>query len=333
MALELNIFGTIGSKDTETKDSVKTALDNAGGQDVIVNVSSSGGSVFDGLSIAGIISQYRGRTIGKGIGIVASAATLVLLAAKEKKMTKNSFFMLHSSWGGFEGNATDLERNVDLLKKLDDQMAEIYTTQIASKNKLIDGDRDKTLAYVKKMMAAETWLTAEQALEIGLIDEVIEENKQYSQLYDEAFAQIRAEATNFKNIPKQITSMASEKKTILQQMATWLGLKAEITDDVDSPELEPATETVEPTAEPKKEEDEVVEPSVDSKAVELEQKLEALNRQIEEKQKQLENVEAEIKAKINYKSEPKAEIKPEIGFTQDQITQASAFINSLINKN
>ena len=101
-------------------------------------------------------------------------------------------------------------------------------------------------------MAAETWLTADQAQEIGLIDDVVEENKQYSQLYDEAFAQIRAEATNFKNIPKQITSMASEKKTILQQMATWLGLKAEITDEAESPELETETETVEPTAEPEK---------------------------------------------------------------------------------
>ena len=336
MSVELNIFGTIGDKNTESKDSIQKALDNAGGQDVIINVSSSGGSVFEGLSIGGIISQYRGKTIAKGIGIVASAATLVLLAAREKKMTRNSFFMLHSSWGGFEGNAVVLLKNVDLLKKLDEQMAEIYTTQMQSKNKLVDGDREKTLAYVKKMMNEETWLTAEQALEMGFIDAILEENKtEYTDLYENAFAKVRAEATNFKNIPKQILSMASEKKNILQQMASWLGLKAEITDEQDSivedtkidSSEEPKDET---TVETK---DEVKEDEKDTKAKELEDKLEALTKKIEEKQKHLESVEAEIKAKINYKSEPKAEVAPEIGFTQDQIAQASAFINSLINKN
>lgn len=328
MAIELNIFGTIGAKDSETKDSVMAALSNAGGQDVIINVSSLGGSVFDGLSIAGIISQYGGKTIGKGIGIVASAATIILLAAKEKKMLKNSFFMLHNCWGGAEGNAMELERSVELLKKIDEQMAEIYTTQIESKGKLIDEDRNKTLEEVKRMMAMETWLTADEAAELGLIDGVMEEEKQYEEIYEETFAQIRAEAKNFKNIPKTIVTMAAEKKTILQQIAALFGMNAEFKEAVESQSGEaPALE------EAKVEEEKVeekAEAKTDTKESELEAKLADLQKKIESKQQELENVEAEIKAKINYKSEPKAEIKSEIGFTQDQITQASAFINSLI---
>jgi len=331
MAIELNIFGTIGARDSETKDSVKTALANAGGQDVIINVSSSGGSVFEGLSIAGIISQYAGKTIGKGIGIVASAATIILLAAKEKKMVKNSFFMLHNSWGGAEGNAVELERSVELLKKIDEQMAEIYTTQIESKGKLVDGDRSKTLSKVKKMMEVETWLTPEEATEIGLIDGVIEEEKQYEDIYEETFAKIRAEAKNFKNFPKTIVTMAAEKKTILQQIAALFGMSAEFKEDSAS-EKEAAPAAEEKKIEDEKKVEEKAEAKTDSKEAELEAKLADLQKKIESKQQELESVEAEIKAKINYKSEPKAEQKIESGFTQEQITQASAFINSLYQK-
>jgi ATP-dependent protease ClpP protease subunit len=336
MAIEINIFGTVGAKDSETKDSVKKALDNAGGQDVIVNVSSSGGSVFDGLSIAGIIEQYGGKTIGKGIGIVASAATIILLAAKEKKMVKNSFFMLHNSWGGAEGNAIELERSVELLKKIDEQMAEIYTTQIERKGKLVDGDRSKTLANVKKMMEVETWLTPEEATDLGLIDGVIEEEKQFETIYEETFAQVRAEAKNFKNIPKKIAAMASEKKTLLEQMAIWLGLKAEITDETEV-KAEAITEAKEEekVIEQKVEEEKVeekAEAKTDSRESEMEAKLADLQKKIENKQMELESVEAEIKAKINYKTEPKADQNVSSGFTQDQISQASAFINSLYTK-
>ena len=107
---ELNIFGTIGSKDTETKDSVKKALNEAGGQDVLINISSSGGSIIEGMAISEMIALYSGRTTTRGIGIVASAATIILMAGKRKEMTKNSFFMMHNSWGGVEGNVLNLKR-------------------------------------------------------------------------------------------------------------------------------------------------------------------------------------------------------------------------------
>lgn len=335
MSVELNIFGTIGGFDSENKDSVKAALVAAGGQDITINVSSSGGDVFEGLSIAGLISQYGGKTVGRGIGIVASAATLILLAAKEKKMVKNSFFMLHNSWGGATGNAAEMERSVELLKKVDEQMAEIYTAQIESKGKLIDGDRVKTLAKVKKMMEAETWLTPEEATEIGLIDGVIEEEKQYEAIYEETFAQIRAEANNFKNIPKKIVTMAAEKKSILQQIAALFGLNAEFKEE-EIPSLNAAAEEKKEEAvseeQVKEEKSPEAKTDVKSKEQELEEKLAKIQKQIDSKQAELETIEAEIKAKINYKSEPKAEQKVEVGFTQEQIAQASAFINSLIQK-
>jgi ATP-dependent protease ClpP protease subunit len=323
MMFELNIFGTIGSKDTETKDTVKKALNEAGGQDVLINISSSGGSIIEGMAISEMIALYAGKTTTRGIGIVASAATIILMAGKKKEMTKNSFFMMHNSWGGVEGNAMELEKTIELLKMFDEQMAAIYTAQLESKGKLIGGSKEKTLEEVKKMMAAETWFTADEALEMGFIDMICEEKKEDNSIYEETYAMIRAEA-KFKNIPNKIkNSMQVEKKTFLQQLANMFGFKAEITEQ----EVETAPVVEEKAEEPAVEVKEEV--KTDDKA-ELEAKIEALDRQLEEKQLKLEALEAEIQAKISYKSDVKAEKTAEIGFTQDQIVQASKFINSLI---
>lgn len=320
---EMNIFGVIGGKDTETKDTVKKQLKDAGGQDVLINISSSGGSIVEGMAISEMIALYHGKSTTRGIGIVASAATIILMAGKKKEMTKNSFFMIHNSWGGVEGNANDLEKTVMLLKMFDDQMAQIYTAQLESKGKLMYDDKDKTLEEIKKMMAAETWLTAEEALDMGFIDIIVEENKDEHKIYEETYAMIRAEA-RFKNIPNKIkNSMQVEKKTFLQQLAAMFGFKAEITEN----EVDEA-----PVAEDKAEEPAVVvkdDVKSDDKA-ELEAKIDALDKQLEEKQFKLEALEAEILAKMSYKSDVKAEKTAEIGFTQDQIIQASKFINSLI---
>jgi hypothetical protein len=275
------------------------------------------------MAISEMIALYPGKTTTRGIGIVASAATIILMAGKRKEMTKNSFFMMHNSWGGVEGNAMELEKTIELLKMFDDQMAQIYTAQLESKGKLIGGSKEKTLEEVKRMMSAETWFTAEEALEMGFIDMIVEEKKEDNPIYEEAYAMIRAEA-KFKNIPNKIkNSMQVEKKTFLQQLAKMFGFKAEITEN----EVEEATVVNEKAKEPEIEAKEEV--KSDDKA-DLEAKIEALDKQLEEKQLKLEALEAEILAKMSYKSDVKAEKTAEIGFTQDQILQASKFINSLI---
>lgn len=117
--------------------------------------------------------------------------------------------------------------------------------------------------------------------------------------------------------------MNVEKKTFLQQLANMFGFKAEITENVEAaPVVEEKAH--EQTVEAKEE------VKIDETA-ELKAKIEELDKQLEEKQLKLEALEAEIQAKISYKSDVKAENKTaEIGFTQDQILQASKFINSLI---
>jgi len=247
MALEYNILGSIA----KGKDTIQNFLNGAGRQDVVFNIASEGGSIFEGLAIAGIISEYAGQSTAKGIGIVASAATVIMLAADKKEMTKNSFFMIHNSSAAVDGNATELERTKELLEKVDEQMAAIYVSQIASKGKLIDGSFDKTSKKVKEMMDKETWLTAEEAKDMGFIDEVVENT---NALTMNPFQNMQNIAAQFKNVPTEIKNhfkMEKEnKKSIIQQIAHMFGFKAEISESGTEVSTETVTDQVAPIAEP-----------------------------------------------------------------------------------
>jgi hypothetical protein len=301
-----------------------------------------------------MISSYKGKTTAKGIGIVASAATVVFLAADEKVLTSNSFFMIHSAWSGAEGNAKQISKTVELLNRVDEQMVNIYTAQMESKGKLINNSIDETKAYIRNMMSEETWLTAEEAVDYGFADYIMDEAQipDYKN-YEAVFNKVRAES-KFKNIPKIKNSM-NDKKSLLQNIASVFGFKAEIVEEKDMTVIE----------EPKAEEMEIeIEKSFDDytpeekieyfrkKIAELEAEKEAMSTEmatmkeqvkslehgmkekevvIESMDKEMEEAKAKAFAKISYKSESSGtSVKNK--FTQDQIIQASTFIKSLLNK-
>ena len=227
---QIDIIGAIDSYSDANANNLRAQLETANGGDVTLNIASEGGSYFEGLTMASMISTYKGKTTAKGIGIVASAATVVFLAADEKILTKNSFFMIHSAWAGAEGNAKEISKTVELLSKVDEQMVNIYTAQMESKGKLINNSIEETKAYVKEMMQAETWLSAEEAVDYGFADYIMDEAQiQDYNTYAAVINKVRAES-KFKNIPKIKNSM-NDKKSLLQSIASVFGFKAEIVEE------------------------------------------------------------------------------------------------------
>ena len=355
---QIDIIGAIDSYSETDANNLKTQLETANGSDVTLNIASEGGSYFEGLTMASMISTYKGKTTAKGIGIVASAATVVFLAADEKILTKNSFFMIHSAWSGAQGNAKEISKTVELLSKVDEQMVNIYTAQMESKGKLINNSVDETKEYVKQMMQAETWLSAEEAVDLGFADYIMDEAQiQDYNTYAAVINKVRAES-KFKNIPKIKNSM-NDKKTLLQSIASVFGFKAEIVEEKDLTKIEePMSEgelEIEISQEEKDMESYTPEEKIayyKQKIAELEAEKEAMSTEmatmkekiksqedmmkekevvIEEKQKAMEEAQAHAFAKIAYKSENKGTaVKSK--FTQDQIVQASTFIKSLLNK-
>ena len=349
---QIDIIGAIDSYSDANANNLRAQLETANGGDVTLNIASEGGSYFEGLTMASMISTYKGKTTAKGIGIVASAATVVFLAADEKILTKNSFFMIHSAWAGAEGNAKEISKTVELLSKVDEQMVNIYTAQMESKGKLINNSVEETKAYVKEMMANETWLSAEEAVDYGFADYIMDEAQiQDYNTYAAVINKVRAES-KFKNIPKIKNSM-NDKKTLLQSLASVFGFKAEIVEEKDMTVIEePKAEEIEIE---KEFEDYTPEEKIDyykKMIAELEAEKEAMSTEmaamkdkiksaehdmkekeevLSQKEKMMEEAQAQAFAKIAYKSENKGTaVKSK--FTQDQIVQASTFIKSLLNK-
>ena len=166
--VSIDILGEI-SESVNSYNSVRTKINQANGQPINLTISSGGGSVTEGMGIADLVANYPEETTATGIGLVASIATVVLLAADKVKMTENAFMMIHRPWSYTMGNADELEATAELLDKMEAKLLDIYTASVLKRR----GYQNNLKEIITNMMAAETWLTAQEALEFGFIDEIV----------------------------------------------------------------------------------------------------------------------------------------------------------------
>ena len=164
----IDILGEI-SESVNSYNVVQREISNAKGKELNLIISSGGGSVTEGMAIADLIANYPEETTATGIGLVASIATVVLMSADKVKMTENAFMMIHRPWSYTMGNADELEATAELLDKMEAKLLEIYTASVIKRK----GSQDNLENKITEMMAAETWLTAQEALEFGFIDEIV----------------------------------------------------------------------------------------------------------------------------------------------------------------
>jgi ATP-dependent Clp protease protease subunit len=340
--IEFNILGTIDSFLESNKGELKTTLDTAEGKPIVFNIASEGGDFFEGLAMAELIAQYTGETTAKGVGLVASAATLIMMACDQKMMSANSYFMIHSAWTMVEGNADKMQKSLNLLNSIDEQMAKIYTDQIQSKEKLIKGSYEKTLEMVRQMMKNETWMTASEAMDLGFIDGVIEDSEiDGYKNYEAVMNKVRAQS-KFKNIPKlKNETVMNDKKTFLQQLATFFGMKAEYVEEVVEEKEMPASE-MEIEIE-KSFDDYTPEEKIDwykkriaeleSGMSEMESKMKEMAATMEMGEKKMEEAAAVALAKQqNYKVAAQTSNVQNSKYTKDQIKASNDLVKQLFKK-
>lgn len=342
LLMELDFIGVIEDGywgDTPSTSQVKGALDSGSGEEITLNIASEGGSVFEAFKIAALISNYKGKTVANGFGLVASAATLIMAACDDAKMTKGSFYMIHNSWTFAAGNKEQLEQEADLMGKIDDMMAEIYTNCIDKNGKLIEGNRDKTKKEVKKMMKAETWLTAQEALDFGLVNSIMEkEQPKEVTMQAQAFGRIRAQASNFKHIPNEIlnkTDMSTDKKSLFAKILGAFGftsedVKAEL-EAIEAPatpeakEVEaPATETPEASTDTSAENEEITA---------LKNELAEMKLKNEQMQASITSLEIKAKSKLPVTNEPKDETnKTTAVITAEMESEMNSYVKKAFGK-
>jgi ATP-dependent protease ClpP protease subunit len=129
-----------------------------------LHLNSLGGDVQGGINIANALRDQhsKGRTVETYVdGIAASIASVIAMAGSRVVMADNALMMIHDPWAGVTGNARDLRKAADVLDTMRDQ--QIITTYQWHSTKSAD--------ELTAMMEAETWLSADEAIEAGLATE------------------------------------------------------------------------------------------------------------------------------------------------------------------
>lgn len=143
-------------------------LENESSDPVKVFINSPGGDVDAGYAIYDMIRFVSCPVTIIGMGLVASAAALVLLAvpAERRIGLPNSSYLIHQPLSQMRGNATDIEIHTQWLENLKKKL-----------NTVISEATGKSLDQVEKDTDRDHWLTAEEAKEYGLISKIIKERK------------------------------------------------------------------------------------------------------------------------------------------------------------
>ena len=139
-------------------------LESESNEPVKLYINSPGGDVDAGYAIYDMIRFVKCPVIIIGMGLVASAAALVLLAvpAERRVGLPNSSYLIHQPLSQMRGNATEIEIHALQLEKIK-----------AKINKVISEATGKSLEQVAKDTDRDYWLNAEEALEYGLISKTV----------------------------------------------------------------------------------------------------------------------------------------------------------------
>lgn len=137
-------------------------------KDIQIYLNSPGGSVYAGLGIYDTM-QYIGSDVATiCTGMAASMAAVLLTAGEKGKRTAlpHSRVMIHQPMGGAEGQASDIEITTREILKLRDELYDIIAKHSGNPVERIRKDSDR-----------DYWMNAQQALEYGMIDEVLQRAK------------------------------------------------------------------------------------------------------------------------------------------------------------
>lgn len=161
----MSIFDDIGMWGVSASSFIADLRNQKG--PLTVEISSLGGSVFEGVAIYNALRNYakaEGNSLTVMVmGVAASIASVIAMAGDRIVMPANTYMMVHKPWGGLAGNADEMRDYADLLDKIESSLVGTYMARTG-----------KTEDEIKSMLEKDTWLTAEEAVAQGFADEVVE---------------------------------------------------------------------------------------------------------------------------------------------------------------
>jgi len=143
-------------------------LDSVDGTDITMHIDSPGGSVKSGLSMVDVMDYIKADIRTVNTGMAASMGSILLGAGTKGKRSslKHSTTMLHQSSGGFSGNIQDAEVDWAEWQKVNHELFVLLGKYCGKKPD-----------QVKKDATRDFWLSAEEAVKYGIIDEIVKSKK------------------------------------------------------------------------------------------------------------------------------------------------------------
>lgn len=160
-------------------------------KNIRVRMNSGGGEVMEGLAIYNVLREHGAKVEVEVIGVAASMASVIAMAADVITMAPSAFMMVHNPWSIVAGDGDDLRDAAAFLDKLRDSLAGIYSVRTK-----------RPKEEIAALMNAETWLTADEAVEQGFADRVAPPKKADRAAQAMAFASL----VDFTNVPEALRS-------------------------------------------------------------------------------------------------------------------------------
>jgi ATP-dependent Clp protease protease subunit len=141
---------------------VEAQIEAAKGEELEIEINSGGGDVYAGSDIYTALKGYAGNVTTKIVGLAASAASVIAMAGKKTMISPTAQLMIHNVWSWAVGDYRDLEHEADVLKGWNKSIANAYMLKTGMEQK-----------ELLNLMNKESWLTAQQALEMKFVDEIM----------------------------------------------------------------------------------------------------------------------------------------------------------------
>lgn len=158
----ITVYGVIGYSwwgESFSATDIDNALNEAGSNDIVINLNSPGGDAFAGIAIYNRLKRHEGKVTVYVDGWACSAASLFPAAADETIMGLGSMLMIHQASSFAWGTKMDMRKEADVLEELEEGIIDIYMTKAKVSRE-----------EIREKVDAETWFSAKKAVEIGFAD-------------------------------------------------------------------------------------------------------------------------------------------------------------------
>lgn len=170
MAVEINVKGPIVTNsqkwlydfldsDSCAPKDIEGKLQEAAGEDVILNINSNGGVATAGFEIYTLLKNYEGKVTAQIIGAAMSAASIIACAADECLISDAAIYMIHNTQCYAEGDYRDMEQEADALRQFNEAIINVYEKKTG-----------KAREDLQDLMDKNTYMSPARAIALGFVD-------------------------------------------------------------------------------------------------------------------------------------------------------------------